>query len=51
MKFRFLDKITKKFPNDFQLGQAVRRYYNLRLQGLKKDECEEIILRETFNFK
>ena len=50
MRSKFLDKLTNKFPNDFQLGKAIRRYYNLRLQGLKKDECEEIVLRETFKF-
>ena len=51
MRKRFLEKLNKKYPNDFQLGGAVRRYYHLRLQGHSKDECEEIVLQETFNFK
>ena len=51
MRKRFLETLTKKYPNNYQLGEVVRRYYHLRLQGHSKDECEEIVLQETFNFK
>ena len=49
MRKRFLEKLHKKYPNNYQLGEAVRRYYHLRLQGHSKDECEEIVLQETLS--
>ena len=49
MRKQFLDKLIKKFPNDFALGQ-VRRYFMLRQEKLSKEECEETVLGETFNF-
>ena len=48
MRSQFLQQLIKKFPNDYQLGQAVRRYYWLRQEKFAKEECEEIVLRETF---
>ena len=50
MRSQFLKKLVKKFPNDFQLGKAIRTYYNLRQDKLSKEECEEIVLKETFRF-
>tara|TARA_Y100001937_G_C6876474_1_gene222866 strand:- start:345 stop:500 length:156 start_codon:yes stop_codon:yes gene_type:complete len=50
MRAPFLKKLIKKFPNDFQLGKAIRRYYHLRQNKLSKEECEEIVLKETFSF-
>ena len=50
MRKRFLEKLHKKYPNDFQLGGAVRRYFMLRQEKLSKEECEETVLGETFNF-
>lgn len=50
MRKQFLNKLIKKFPNDYQLGQAVRRYFILRGDKLSKEECEETVLKETFSF-
>jgi len=49
MRSQFFEKLVKKFPNDYQLGQAVRRYYILRQNKLSKDECEETVLKESFS--
>ena len=51
MRAQFLEKLVKKFPNHFELGNAVKRYYDLRQSKLSKEECEEIILNSTFNFR
>ena len=48
MRAQFLKKLIKEFPNDYQLGQAVRKYYYLRQEKFAKEECEEIVLRSTF---
>ena len=50
MRAQFLEKLVKTFPNDYQLGQAVRRYYMLRQNKMAKEECEETVLKETFSF-
>lgn len=31
------------------LGAAVTRYYDLRQSKLPKEECEEIVLKSSFN--
>tara|TARA_B100000900_G_scaffold270436_1_gene230943 strand:+ start:393 stop:548 length:156 start_codon:yes stop_codon:yes gene_type:complete len=49
MRAQFLEKLIKKFPNDYQLGQAVRRYYILRQNKLTKEECEETVLKQSFS--
>ena len=49
MRAQFLKALIKKFPNYYDLGQAVSIYYNLRDKGLDKDECEEKTLKTTFN--
>ena len=51
MRTQFLKKLINKFPNYFELGGAVKRYYDLRQSKLSKEECEEIILNSTFNFR
>ena len=48
MRAQFLEKLIKKFPNDYQLGQAVRKYYFLRQEKFAKEECEEIVLGSSF---
>ncbi len=48
MRAQFLEKLIKKFPNDYQLGQAVRKYYHLRKEKFAKEECEEIVLGSSF---
>jgi hypothetical protein len=50
MRAPFLEKLIKKFPNHYQLGAAVSRYYQLRQSKLTKEECEEIVLNSTFSF-
>ena len=50
MRAPFLKTLIKKYPNDYQLGQAVRRYYLLRQDKLSKEECEEKVLKTTFSF-
>jgi hypothetical protein len=50
MRAPFLEKLVKKFPNHYQLGAAVKRYYDLRQSKLSKEECEEIVLNSTFSF-
>ena len=49
MRSQFLETLIKKFPNHYQLGQAVSSYYNLRQQKLTKEECEEKTLKSTFS--
>ena len=49
MRSQFLEKLIKTFPNDGELGAAVRRYYWLRKDKYTKEECEEKVLKETFN--
>jgi len=49
MRAQFLEALIKKFPNHYQLGAAVSRYYNLRQQQLSKEECEEKTLKTTFS--
>ena len=49
MRAQFLEALIRKFPNHYQLGQAVSSYYNLRQQKLTKEECEEKTLKTTFN--
>ena len=51
MRAQFLEKLIKKFPNHYELGSAVKRYYDLRQSKLSKEEYEEIILNSTFNFR
>ena len=51
MRAQFLEKLVKKFPNHYELGSAVKRYYDLRQSKLSKEECEEIVLGSTFNFR
>ena len=48
MRAQFLEKLIKKFPNDYQLGQAVRKYYLIRQQKFAKEECEKIVLGSSF---
>jgi len=49
MRSQFLTKLIKKFPNHYQLGAAVSRYYHLRQEKLAKEECEEIVLSSSFS--
>ena len=49
MRKQFLSALIKQFPNHYQLGQAVSKYYYLRESGLHKEECEEKTLGITFN--
>ena len=50
MRAQFLERLIKKFPNNYQLGSAVRRYYWLRQENkYAKEEAEEIVLKETFS--
>jgi len=49
MRAQFLEKLIKKFPNHYQLGAAVSRYYHLRQSRLSKEECEEKVLTSTFS--
>lgn len=49
MRTQFLEKIIKKYPNYYQLGQAVKRYNDLRQTKLSKEECEEIVLNSSFS--
>lgn len=49
MRAQFLEALIKKFPNHYQLGQAVSKYYFLRQGRLTKEECEEKTIKTTFN--
>ena len=49
MRAQFLEALVKKFPNYYQLGQAVSHYYNLRQKGYDKECCEEKTLKTTFS--
>ena len=49
MRSQFLQKLIEKFPNDYQLGQAIRKYHRLRSGGKIKPDCEKIVLRSTFD--
>ena len=49
MRSQFLEALIKKFPNYYQLGQAVHKYYQLRKDKLIKEECEEKTLKTTFS--
>ena len=49
MRAQFLEALIKKYPNHYQLGAAVSRYYHLRQEKLTKEECEEKTLKTTFN--
>ena len=48
MRSQFLEKLINKFPNNIELGQAVRSYYWLRKKKLTKDECEGKVLKSSF---
>ena len=48
MRAQFLQKLIDKFPNDMDLGKAVRLYYWLRQDKLSKEECEEKVLSSSF---
>ena len=48
MRAQFLEKLINKFPNNMELGQAVRSYYWLRKKKLTKDECEGKVLKSSF---
>jgi hypothetical protein len=49
MRSQFLEKLIKKYPNHYQLGQAVMCYYNFRQKGYNKEHCEGKTLKNTFN--
>ena len=49
MRAQFLEKLVKTFPNDYELGQAIRKYHLLRSNGNTKPDCEEIVLSSTFS--
>ena len=49
MRSQFLEALIRKFPNHYQLGQAVSNYYYLRKNKLTKEECEEKTLKSTFS--
>ena len=49
MRAPFLEKLVKKYPNHYQLGAAVKRYYDLRQTKLTKEECEKIVLSSSFS--
>ena len=49
MRKQFLSALIQQFPNHYQLGQAVSKYYYLRESGLHKEDCEEQTLKTTFN--
>lgn len=49
MRSQFLQKLIKHFPNDYTLGQAVRKYNQLRSTGKIKPDCEKIVLGITFD--
>tara|TARA_R110000744_G_scaffold271850_2_gene384847 strand:+ start:487 stop:642 length:156 start_codon:yes stop_codon:yes gene_type:complete len=49
MRAQFLEALVKKFPNYYQLGQAVMTYYLHRKKKLTKEDCEEKTLKTTFN--
>jgi len=49
MRSQFLQKLITQFPNDYQLGQAVRKYNLLRSGGKIKPECEKIVLGTKFD--
>jgi len=50
MRKEFLEKLIQKFPNDQELGAAVRHYFKLiNLEGFNFIMVEEIILNKTFH--
>jgi hypothetical protein len=48
MRAQFLQKLIDKFPNDMDLGKAVRLYYWLRQKKHVKTDCEEKVLNPSF---
>ena len=49
MKEQYLQQLIKKFPNNYELGQAVRKFYHLLNEGLPVEECEKEILDSSFS--
>ena len=49
MRKEFLQILIREFPNDFQLGQAVRKYNFLISKGNPSTDAEEIVLSSTFS--
>ena len=49
MRKEFLQILIREFPNDFELGQAVRKYNFLISKGNTPMDAEEIVLSSTFS--
>ena len=49
MRSQFLQKLIEQFPNDYQLGQAIRKYHQLRSGGKIKPDCEKVVLGTKFD--
>lgn len=49
MRKEFLEKLIKRFPNDYELGAAIRYYFNLiNSEKFNFIKVEEIILSKNF---
>lgn len=49
MSTEFLNKLIKKFPNYYQLGELVKTYWQLSQTDMPVKEIEKKILRTTFS--
>ena len=49
MRKGFLDKLIKKFPNYYRLGELVKNYWALSKTDMPAEEIEKKILNFTFN--
>jgi hypothetical protein len=49
MRKEFLETLIKKFPSNYELGAAIRYYYNLlKLEGYTISTIEEMVLSKNF---
>jgi hypothetical protein len=49
MRKEFLEKLIERFPNDQELGAAIRYYFKLiNLEGFNFIMVEEIVLNKNF---
>lgn len=49
MRKEFLEQLTQRFPNDQELGAAVRYYFKLlNTEGFSFTIAEELILAKNF---
>lgn len=49
MRKEFLEQLMERFPNDLELGSAVRYYFKLlNVEGVPLTVAEELILAKNF---